>query len=435
MQVTVATNQGVSETLASLSQFNTKWGEHWPFIAEHRLISACDRQFVRDQLPQILAAEADPRAAINSFLQDFHPDITDNPNQLAAYLALLTYLALGFRRPYIEKDPEKLAATPIVSEQSIQFPEKLSTLWTVVANRLGIEASTSLTALVYCNFSCNLSDLPIYTDPLEELHNIDRLILHQRTRLAQSAMQFCNHENVQHRQMYCEFLKIFLYSEIVGRRICAWAETALNAFVTHQSPERVADCLAVMIRWSIEALTQHLEANQDIPKEALAIAQFTPAIKLSERKSTPGVTGFLVPFLDEFFGFTSESSPYLEKVRASRSFLLPELAAILESCQTHAPFDTICAQMPPAQKAQLESLKLTLWEVMKEWRIFHRNQVGRFLAKGVESQHTTPKLKTFLRNFIQNMNERMRAFEAEQKSEAYSLNYGSQGKAHEADHL
>jgi hypothetical protein len=122
-------------------------------------------------------------------------------------------------------------------------------------------------------------------------------------------------------------------------------------------------------------------------------------------------------------------------VRASRSFLLPELAEILESSQANAPFDAICAQMPPSQKAQLESLKLTLWEVMKEWRIFHRNQVGRFLAKGVESQHSTPKLKTFLRNFIQNMNERMRAFEAEHKSEVYPLSNGSNGKAHEADHL
>jgi hypothetical protein len=405
--------ESLSKTLDSLSQFNVKWGQNWPFIADHQSISPQYYQFVRFELPRIIAENAQTRNRIQDFFDAPLPEISQDPCQLAAYLSLFAYTALAFRRPYIEKDPEKLAATPVVSEDSIRFPEALSQIWTKVANNLGIEASTSLTALVYCNFSCEIVDLPLYLEPLDEIRHIDALISHQRIRFKQASMHFCNHYEAQNRQLYCDFIKIFLYSEIVGRRIYWWAEVALRASVNKQPPERIVDSLSVLVRWAIEALNQHIEAQEDIPKAALSVAQFTPAIKLLERKSTPGVTGILIPFLDEFFGFTSESSSYLEKVRLSRSFVFQEMAAALDSCQENCPYQAIYAQMPPIQQQQLEVLRSTLWEVMKEWRIFHRNQVGRFLSKGVESQESTPQIKSFLRSFIKNMNERMRSFDYE----------------------
>lgn len=407
--------QTVSRLLESLSRFNTKWGDSWPFIADHSTIPAEHYQFVSCEIPQILATGDDLRTAIRIFFQGIKLEITQNPRRSCAYLALLTYAALAFRRPYIEKNPEKLAATPQVSEQSILFPAELSRFWTLVANHLDIEASTSLTALVYCNFSCKILDLQLPFEPSAEILNMDKLIAHQRTRLEQSIMHFCNHHDTQNRQLYCNFIKIFLYSEIVGRRIYLWAEEALKACMVDQSPERAIGSLSVMVRWAIEALNQHL-GTQDLPGETLAVAQFTPAIKLIERKSAPGVTGALIPFLDEFFGFTSGSSTYLKKVRLSRVFLLKEMAEVLDCCQTICPYQYIYSQMSAEQRNRLELLKSTLWEAMKEWRIFHRNQVGRFLAKGVVSQESTPQLKNFLQAFINNMNERIRTFSHEKSS-------------------
>ncbi|NER82281.1 MAG: hypothetical protein F6K42_22500 [Leptolyngbya sp. SIO1D8] len=401
--------QEASKALDSLSRFNAKWGADWPFIADHSTIPVQQYQFVSCEIPQILASGNNPRTAIQDFFQNAQLEIPQSSKQSCAYLALMAYAALVFRRPYIEADAEKLAATPLVSEQSISFPPELSSFWTLVASQLGIEASTSLTALVYCNFSCEVSDLPLSSDPADEVLVMDQLIEHQRTRLEKSTMHFCNHYKPHSRQVYDDFLKIFLYSEIVGRRIYWWAEKALKAWNLERSPDRVVGSLSAMVRWAIEALNQHLEA-QDLPQEALAIAQFTPAIKLVERKSTPGVTGALIPFLDEFFGFTSESSTYLEKVRLSRSFLLKEMAEVLDHCQEACPYQSLYVQMPAEHKKQLDQLKSELWKTMKDWRIFHRNQVGRFLAGGVVSQESTPQIKKFLRTFISNMNERIRSF-------------------------
>ena len=406
------TSQALVTTLKCLSQFQAKWGNDWPFVADCQTLPSEDYQFVQRDLPRLIATSDQPRAAMQRFVEGMTPILGENPRQLAAYLSLLTYTALAFRRPYVEKNPENLAAMPVVSEASIQFPQKLSDLWTEVGQRLGIEASTSLTSLVYCNFSCDLADLTYAEDPAIESGNIEALIAHQRSRYQSVVMHFCNHDDLGDRAIYKSFLKIFLYSEIVGKRVYRWAEKALSAYEEGQSPERIVAHFKVMIQWAKEGLQQNLETGE-IPAAALAIAQFTPAIKLAERRSTPGVTGFFVPFLDEFFGFTSESSAYLERVRASHPFLLRELADILVACQNDSPYLFVMAQMPEPQRQQLEDLRTELWTVMKEWRTFHRNQVGRFLAKGVVSQSQTPYTKGFLRNFVTNMNERMRAFEQE----------------------
>ncbi len=407
----------LSETLNCLTRFEEKWGNDWPFVADCQTLPPQAYKFVQHEIPKLIATQLEPRMAIQSFVDELDTTLSDNPGQLTAYLSLLTYTALAFRRPYIEKDPEKLAAMPVVSEASIQFPKKLSNLWTEVGNRLGIEGSTSLTSLVYCNFSCELSDLPYATDPTVESENIEALIAHQRERYEAVAMHFCNHYDAEEQEVYKQFLKIFLYSEIVGKRVYSWARKSLKACEAGRSPEHIVDCFRVMIQWANEGLRQNLE-TKEIPAAALAIAQFTPAIKLAERRSTPGVTGFFVPFLDEFFGFTSESSAYLKKVRASHPFLLRELADILVVCQGNSPYLSVMSQMPNPQREQLDTLRTELWTVMKEWRTFHRNQVGRFLAKGVVSQTETPYTKGFLRSFVTDMNERMRAFEKEDAKSA-----------------
>ena len=412
MPATTPDSKTLATTLKCLSQFQARWGDDWPFIADCQSLPSEDYQFVQREVPKLIATSSQPRAKMQDFVEKMTLGSSENPRQLAAYLSLLTYMALAFRRPYVEKDPEKLAAMPVVSEESIQFPHKLSNLWTDVGKRLGIEASTSLTSLVYCNFSCELADLPYAEDPAIESENIVALIAHQRSRYQSVVMHFCNHEDLGDRAIYKKFLKIFLYSEIAGKRVYRWAEKALSAYEEEQSPQHIVDCFRVMIQWAKEGLQQNLETGE-IPAAALAIAQFTPAIKLAERRSTPGVTGFFVPFLDEFFGFTSESSAYLERVRASHPFLLRELADILVACQDDSPYLFIMEQMPEPQRKQLEDLRTELWTVMKEWRTFHRNQVGRFLSKGVVSQSQTPYTKGFLRNFVTNMNERMRAFEQE----------------------
>ena len=402
----------LSDSLGELENFASIWGRHWPVIADFNQVPDQHVHFTRSLVPELLCEPGKARPAIEQFVSDLSMDSVTDHRGLAAYLSMLTYLALAYRRPYVETDPEKLAAAPVENEHMVGFPDRLSTLWTDTGQRLGIAPVPSLTALLYCNVTCPIADTVPLSHAAAELERFEDLVQHQRARFSAVKIKFCNHANPDDYVLFENFVKIFLYSEMAGNRVYYWAERVLRAFRDDCAPDVVIDNLTAMHKWATEALEQYFEV-QDLPQAALARAQFTPNIKLSDRQGAPGVTGVLIPFLDEFFGFTTIPSTYLEKVRQSRPFLLREPANMIEFCQATVPYRRIYSTLPSASQSRMDQLRNELWQTLGNWRSQHRRQVGRFFASGIKSETETPHVANMTRTFMKDMAERMRAFEGE----------------------